>query len=77
MLFYGRYARNEAYIVVWGLLTLYATLRYLEHGKTWTLFLFTAVNALAFYRQSHCLHVRRGGMFIFLAAYFVRPDGTP
>ena len=22
MLFYGRYARNEAYIIVWGLLTL-------------------------------------------------------
>ena len=33
LLFYGRYARNEAYIVLWGVLTIYAILRYLEDGK--------------------------------------------
>jgi predicted membrane-bound mannosyltransferase/sugar lactone lactonase YvrE len=70
MLFYGRYARNEAYIVVWGLLTLYATLRYLEHGKAWTLFLFTAVNALHFTDKATA-YMFAGEMFIFLAAYFV------
>ncbi|MGA2489521.1 MAG: glycosyltransferase family 39 protein [Anaerolineales bacterium] len=70
MLFYGRYARNEAYIVVWGLLTLYATLRYLEHGKPWTLFLFTAVNALHFTDKATA-YMFAGEMFIFLTAYFV------
>ena len=70
MLFYGRYARNEAYIVVWGLLTLYTTLRYLEHGKTWTLFLFTAVNALHFTDKATA-YMFAGELFIFLAAYFV------
>ncbi len=70
MLFYGRYARNEAYIVVWGLLTIYSTLRYLEHGKSWTLFLFTAVNALHFTDKATA-YMFAGEMFIFLAAYFV------
>ncbi len=70
MLFYGRYARNESYIVVWGLLTLYSTLRYLEHGKSWTLFLFTAVNALHFTDKATA-YMFAGEMFIFLAAYFV------
>ena len=70
MLFYGRYARNEAYIVVWGLLILYATLRYLEHGKAWTLFLFTAVNALHFTDKATA-YMFAGEMFIFLVAYFV------
>jgi sugar lactone lactonase YvrE/4-amino-4-deoxy-L-arabinose transferase-like glycosyltransferase len=70
MLFYGRYARNEAYIVVWGLLTLYTTLRYLEHGKAWTLFLFTAVNALHFTDKATA-YMFAGEMFIFLAFYFV------
>jgi uncharacterized protein (TIGR03663 family) len=70
MLFYGRYARNEAYIVVWGLLTLYTTLRYLEHGKSWTLFLFTAVNAMHFTDKATA-YMFAGELFIFLAAYFV------
>ena len=70
MLFYGRYARNEAYIVLWGLLTIYSTLRYLEHGKNWTLVLFTAVFALHFTDKATA-YMFAGGLFIFLAAYFV------
>jgi uncharacterized protein (TIGR03663 family) len=70
MLFYGRYARNEAYIVVWGLLLLYATLRYLEEGKTRTLFLFTAVNALHFTDKATA-YMFAGELFIFLAGLFV------
>jgi predicted membrane-bound mannosyltransferase/DNA-binding beta-propeller fold protein YncE len=70
MLFYGRYARNEAYIVIWGLLTIYTTLRYLEQGKSWTLFLFTAVNALHFTDKATA-YMFAGELFIFLAAYFV------
>ncbi len=70
MLFYGRYARNEAYIVVWGLLTLYSTLRYLEHGQAWTLFMFTAANAIHFTDKATA-YMFAGEMFIFLLAYFV------
>ncbi|HVM73081.1 MAG TPA: glycosyltransferase family 39 protein [Anaerolineales bacterium] len=70
MLFYGRYARNEAYIIVWGLLTLYATLRYLETGKPWALFLFTAANALHFTDKATA-YMFAGEIFLFLLAYFV------
>jgi uncharacterized protein (TIGR03663 family) len=70
MLFYGRYARNEAYIVVWGLLTLYAMLRYLERGEAWVLFLFTAANAIHFTDKTTS-YMYAGQEFLFLAAYFV------
>ncbi len=70
MLFYGRYARNEAYIAVWGLLTLYAILRHLERGEVWSLFLFTAVNALHFTDKATS-YMFAAEEFIFLAAYFV------
>jgi predicted membrane-bound mannosyltransferase/sugar lactone lactonase YvrE len=70
MLFYGRYARNESYIIVWGLLTLYSTLRYLETGKAWALFLFTAANAIHFLDKATA-YMFAGEMFLFLLAYFV------
>ncbi|MFH1523857.1 MAG: glycosyltransferase family 39 protein, partial [Chloroflexota bacterium] len=70
MLFYGRYARNEAYIVVWGLLTLYTILRHLERGETWSLFLFTAINALHFTDKTTA-YMFAAEEFLFLAAYFV------
>jgi predicted membrane-bound mannosyltransferase/DNA-binding beta-propeller fold protein YncE len=70
MLFYGRYARNEAYIVLWGILTIYAILRYLERGEAWALFLFTAVNALHFTDKATS-YMFAAEEFLFLAAYFV------
>ena len=70
MLFYGRYARNESYIIVWGLLTLYATLRYLETGQAWALFLFTAANAIHFLDKATA-YMFAGEIFLFLLAYFV------
>jgi predicted membrane-bound mannosyltransferase/sugar lactone lactonase YvrE len=70
MLFYARYARNESYIVLWGILTIYAILRYLERGETWALFLFTAVNALHFTDKATC-YMFAAEEFLFLGAYFV------
>ena len=70
MLFYGRYARNEAYIVLWGILTIYSILRYLERGEAWALFLFTAVNALHFTDKATS-YLFAAEELIFLAAYFV------
>ena len=70
MLFYARYARNESYIVLWGILTLYSILRYLERGEAWALFMFTAVNTLHFTDKatSYIFAAEEG---LFLAAYFI------
>jgi uncharacterized protein (TIGR03663 family) len=48
LLYYGRYARNEAFIVFWAIANLYAILRYLERGERWALLLFVLINALHF-----------------------------
>jgi predicted membrane-bound mannosyltransferase/sugar lactone lactonase YvrE len=70
MLFYGRYQRNEAFIVVWGLVTIYAILRYLERGETWVLFLFTAINAFHFIDKATSF-IFAAQQLIFLAVYFI------
>ena len=70
MLFYGRYARNESYIVLWGILTIYSILRYLERGEAWALFLFTAVNALHFTDKATS-YMFAAEEFLFLVAYLV------
>jgi len=70
MLFYGRYARNESYIVLWGILTIYAILRYLERGEAWALFLFTAVN-MAHFTDKATSYMFAAEELLFLAAYFV------
>jgi len=70
MLFYGRYERNEAFIVLWGLLTLYAILRYLEKGEKWVLILYTLVNALHFTDKATA-YIFAAEELIFLAVYFV------
>ncbi len=70
MLFYARYARNESYIVLWGILTIYAILRYLERGEAWALFLFTLVNALHFTDKATS-YMFAAEELLFLAAYFV------
>ncbi|RPJ39200.1 MAG: hypothetical protein EHM21_15935, partial [Chloroflexi bacterium] len=69
MLFYGRYARNEAFIVLWGLLTIYAILRYLERGERGALFLFTAVNALHFTDKATA-YIFAAEELLFLGGYF-------
>ncbi len=70
MLFYGRYARNEAFIVFWGLATLYALLRYLERGEPGVLLLFTLINALHFTDKATA-YIFAAEQFLFLGGYFV------
>ncbi len=48
MLFYGRYTRNEAFVGLFGVLTIYAVLHYLEKGKRSSLYLLTTVTVLHF-----------------------------
>jgi DNA-binding beta-propeller fold protein YncE len=78
MLYYGRYQRNEAFIVVWAILSIYAILRYLEWGEWGTLVLFTVVNALHFTDKATGF-IYAGGQMIFLVGFFLvrlglRPD---
>jgi predicted membrane-bound mannosyltransferase/DNA-binding beta-propeller fold protein YncE len=70
MLYYGRYQRNEAFIVVWALLTIYAILRYLERGEMGVLVLYTVVNALHFTDKATA-YIYAGGQMIFLVGLFL------
>ncbi len=70
MLYYGRYARNEAYIAVLGLLMLYAILRYLETGKKRYLLLLTIATALHF-TVKETAFIYSGQALLFLAFYLI------
>lgn len=46
LLYYGRYARNEAFVVVWGLAMLWSLLRYLETGENKHLYTLAVIISL-------------------------------
>lgn len=48
LLYYGRYVRNEAFVGLFGLITLWGILRYLETGRSRYLYILTAVMVLHF-----------------------------
>jgi uncharacterized protein (TIGR03663 family) len=48
MLYYSRYARNESFVALFGLVMLWAMLRYLQNGKTKYVYIFVAAVALHF-----------------------------
>ena len=70
MLFYGRYARNEAFIGVFFLLTLYAILRYLETGEHRYLVLLTIATVLHF-TSKETAFIYTAQALLFLAAYLI------
>ncbi len=70
MLYYGRYARNEAYVALLGVLTLYAILRYLETGKRRHLILLTIATALHF-TVKETAFIYSAQAMLFLAFYLV------
>ncbi len=71
MLFYGRYTRNEAFIGLYGVIMLYAVLRYLEQGKHSTLYLYTAVLALHFCTKETSF-IYTAEILIFLGIVFLK-----
>ncbi len=71
MLFYGRYTRNEAFVALFGVVMLYAVLRYLETGRHSNLYLFTAVLALH-YTTKETAFIYTAQLLIFLAVLFLR-----
>ncbi|MCX6035894.1 MAG: TIGR03663 family protein, partial [Chloroflexi bacterium] len=70
MLYYGRYARNESFVALLGVLTLYAILRYLETGKKRYLFLLTAATALHF-TVKETAFIYTAQALLFLTFYLV------
>lgn len=70
MLFYGRYVRNEAFVALYGILALYAVLRYLENGQARYLYLLTAATVLHF-TVKETAFIYTAELLIFLLAYFV------
>lgn len=70
MLFYGRYARNEAFVALFGVLTLYSILRYFETGKARYLILLTIATVLHF-TSKETAFIYTAQAMLFLAAYLI------
>lgn len=70
MLYYGRYARNEAFVGLFGVLTLYAILRYLETGYKRYIFLLTLATVLHFTAKETAF-IYTAQALLFLAVYLI------
>lgn len=70
MLYYGRYARNEAFVGLFGVLTLYSILRYFETGRAKYLYLLTLATVLHF-TSKETAFIYTAQALIFLAIYFI------
>ncbi len=80
MLFYGRYARNEAFVGLFGVVFIWAILRYLESGAgALSIYLATIANVLHF-TSKETSFIYTAQAMIFLACYFIyrisRPNGA-
>ncbi len=71
MLFYGRYTRNEAFVALFGVVMLYAVLRYLEEGRHNHLYLYTVALALHF-TSKETAFIYTAQILIFLVVLFIR-----
>ncbi len=76
MLYYGRYARNEALVGLFGLLTLYAMLRYFETGKARYLYLLTLATVLNF-TSKETAFIYTAQALLFLVIYFINRVTRP
>ncbi len=70
MMYYGRYARDEAFVGLVALVSFYAILRYLETGKSRYLFLLTAATALNFTAKETAF-IYSALILLFLAIYLI------
>ncbi len=67
MLYYGRYARNETFVSLIGLVTFYALLRYLESGSKKHLLLITVASALHFtIKETSFIYTAQILLFLFI-----------
>ena len=70
MLYYGRYVRNEAFVAFFGVVSLWAILRYLETGQNRYLYWLTAVTVLHFTTKETSF-IYTAQALLFLGLYFV------
>lgn len=70
MLYYGRYARNEAFIELFGVVTIWAILRYLESGRPRYLYWLTLATVLHFTAKETSFIYTAQAM-LFLGAYAI------
>lgn len=70
ILYYGRYARNEAFVALFGVITLWAILRYLETGQARFMYWLTAATVLHF-TSKETSFIYTAQALIFLAFFFI------
>ncbi len=70
MLYYGRYVRNESFAAFFGVVTIWAMLRYLETGRARYSYIFIAAVALHFCTKETSF-IYAAQALIFLGLYFV------
>lgn len=70
MLYYGRYARNEAFVALFTVVALWAILRYLDTGQPRYLFWFTAAVVLHF-TSKETAYIFSAQALLFLGLYFL------
>jgi predicted membrane-bound mannosyltransferase/DNA-binding beta-propeller fold protein YncE len=72
MLFYGRYVRNEAFVALFGVMTIWATLRYLESGQMrYTIWLTAAI--VLHFTAKETSYIYTAQLLLFLGMlFFVR-----
>lgn len=70
MLFYGRYTRNEAYVALYGVATLYAVLKYLHDGKVSSLYIL-GIATVMHYITKETNYIYAAQLLIFLAFLFM------
>jgi uncharacterized protein (TIGR03663 family) len=70
MLFYGRYVRNEAFVALFGVILLWAILRYIETGRRRYLFYATLATVLHFITKETAF-IYTAQALVFLALFLV------
>ncbi len=70
MLYYSRYVRNEAFVMLFGVMSFWAMLRFLESGKNKYLYMLTAVTSLHL-ATKETGYIYTAQLLIFLGFYFI------
>jgi predicted membrane-bound mannosyltransferase/DNA-binding beta-propeller fold protein YncE len=70
MLYYGRYVRNEAFVALFGMINIWAILRYLETGRPRYIYWLTLATVLHF-TAKETSYIYAAQSLLFLGLYFV------
>jgi 4-amino-4-deoxy-L-arabinose transferase-like glycosyltransferase len=70
MLYYGRYVRNEAFVALFGVMTIWATLRYMETGQKRYILWLTGAIVLHF-TAKETSYIYTAQLLLFLGLFFV------